>query len=81
MLYVSGEALVSELDRRGFAVASGSACIADSDRASHVLVAIGAFTGGNLRISLPFDCTIDDVDALVDALVLVVGQLRTEAGA
>ena len=81
VLYVSGEALVSELDRRGFAVASGSACVADSDRASHVLVAIGAFTGGNLRISLPFDCTINDVDALVDALVLVVGQLRTEAGA
>ncbi|MDD2817594.1 MAG: aminotransferase class V-fold PLP-dependent enzyme [Candidatus Nanopelagicales bacterium] len=81
VLYVSGEALVSELDRRGFAVASGSACVADSDRASHVLVAIGAFTGGNLRISLPFNCTIDDVDALVDALVLVVGQLRAEAGA
>lgn len=80
VLYVSGEALVSELDRRGFAVASGSACVADSDRASHVLVAIGAFTGGNLRISLPFDCTIDDVDALVDALAIVVHELRTEAG-
>ena len=81
VLYVSGEALVSELDRHGFAVASGSACVADSDRASHVLVAIGAFTGGNLRISLPFACTIEDVDALVDALVQVVGQLRAEAGA
>ncbi|CAB4667724.1 unannotated protein [freshwater metagenome] len=80
VLYVSGEALVSELDRRGFAVASGSACIADSDRASHVLVALGAFTGGNLRISLPFGCMRDDVDSLVDAIVTTVSQLRAEAG-
>jgi cysteine desulfurase len=80
VLYVSGEALVSELDRRGFAVASGSACVADSDRASHVLVALGAFTSGNLRISLPFGCTRNDVDALVDAIVSSVSELRTEAG-
>ena len=80
VLYVSGEALVSELDRRGFAVASGSACVADSDRASHVLVALGAFTGGNLRISLPFNCTRADVDALADAIVAVVAELRAEAG-
>lgn len=80
VLYVSGEALVSELDRRGFAVASGSACVADSDRASHVLVALGAFTGGNLRISLPFNCTRADVDALADAIVAVVAELRLEAG-
>ena len=80
VLYVSGEALVSELDRRGFAVASGSACVADSDRASHVLVALGAFTGGNLRISLPFDCSLEDVNALADAVTEVVRALRVEAG-
>ncbi|MFA7322977.1 MAG: aminotransferase class V-fold PLP-dependent enzyme [Candidatus Nanopelagicales bacterium] len=80
VLYVSGEALVSELDRRGFAVASGSACVADSDRASHVLVAIGAFTGGNLRISLPLGCSQQTIDGFVPVLSEAVQQLRTEAG-
>lgn len=76
ILYVSGESLVLELDRRGYAVASGSACVADSDRASHVLAAIGGFTGGNLRISLPLDCTEDTIDCFVDTLVEVVAELR-----
>lgn len=80
ILYVSGEALVLELDRRGFAVASGSACVADSDRASHVLAAIGGFTGGNLRVSLPFDCDAETVDSFVDALVEVVAELRKGTG-
>ncbi|PHX61528.1 MAG: aminotransferase, partial [Actinobacteria bacterium] len=39
VLYASGEALVTELDKRGFAVASGSACVADYARPSHVLAA------------------------------------------
>ncbi|MDO8731811.1 MAG: aminotransferase class V-fold PLP-dependent enzyme [Actinomycetota bacterium] len=80
ILYVSGEALVLELDRRGFAVATGSACVADSDHASHVLAAIGGFTGGNLRISLPFDCTEETADSFVDALVEVVAELRRGTG-
>jgi cysteine desulfurase len=80
VLYVSGEALVVELDRRGFAVASGSACVADSDRASHVLVAIGAFTGGNLRISLPSGCPDATIDRFADELADAVGALRREAG-
>ncbi len=80
VLYVSGEALISELDRRGFALASGSACVADSDRASHVLVAIGAFTGGNVRISLPFGCTQATVDGFIDAFTQAVAMLRIEAG-
>ncbi|MFN8046547.1 MAG: aminotransferase class V-fold PLP-dependent enzyme [Dermatophilaceae bacterium] len=52
-LYVDGEALVGELDRRGFAVASGSACTADTLQPSHVLAAIGALTHGNVRVTLP----------------------------
>lgn len=79
-LYISGESLVLELDRRGFAVASGSACVADSDRASHVLVATGGYTGGNLRVSLPFGCTVETVDDFLDQLIEVVALLRQEAG-
>jgi len=80
VLYVSGEALISDLDRRGFAVASGSACVADSDRASHVLVAIGAFTGGNVRISLPFGCAQATVDGFIEVFTESVALLRIEAG-
>ena len=51
-LYVDGEALVTELDRRGFGVASGSACTASTLEPSHVLAAMGALTHGNVRVSL-----------------------------
>ena len=50
-LYVDGEALVTELDRLGFEVASGSACTASTLEPSHVLAAMGALTHGNVRVS------------------------------
>ena len=46
VLYVDGETLTLELDRAGFAVASGSACSASSEHPSHVLAAMGALTHG-----------------------------------
>ena len=52
-LYVDGEALVGELDRRGFAVASGSACTSSTLEPSHVLAAMGVLTHGNVRVTLP----------------------------
>jgi cysteine desulfurase len=75
-LYVDGEALVTELDRRGFGVASGSACTASTLRPSHVLEAMGALTHGNVRVSLTRDTTRADVDALLDVLPEVVDRLR-----
>lgn len=75
-LYVDGEALVLDLDRRGFAVASGSACVADGERPSHVLAAMGAFTGGNVRITLPFGCTESTVDEFAGAFAEAVSELR-----
>lgn len=79
-LYCSGEALVTELDRRGIAVASGSACVADTERPSHVLAAIGALTGGNVRISLPFGCTDDTIDHFLREIVDVIKAVRADAG-
>jgi cysteine desulfurase len=79
-LYVDGEAIVTELDRRGFAVASGSACTASTLEPSHVLAAMGALTHGNVRVSLTRDTTEADVDRLVTVLPEVVGRIRDEAG-
>jgi len=76
VLYANGEALVTELDRRGFAVASGSACVVDSDRASHVLAAMGAFTGGNIRITLPYNCTQQTIDGFLTTLPDAVAAVR-----
>ncbi len=75
-LYVEGEALVTELDRRGFAVSSGSACTASSLEPSHVLAAMGALTHGNVRVSLARDTTEADVERLLAVLPGVVASLR-----
>ena len=79
-LYVDGEALVTELDRLGFAVASGSACTASTLEPSHVLAAMGALTHGNVRVSLGRDTDPADVHRLARELPGVVARLRTEAG-
>ena len=52
-LYVEGEALLTALDARGFAVGSGSACTSSALEPSHVLAAMGALTHGNIRLALP----------------------------
>lgn len=79
-LYVDGEALVSELDRRGVAVASGSACAASTLEPSRVLAAMGVLTHGNVRVSLTRDTSEADVDRLLSALPDVVRDLRSKAG-
>ncbi|HYG94416.1 MAG TPA: aminotransferase class V-fold PLP-dependent enzyme [Nocardioides sp.] len=77
-LYISGDELVSGLDRRGFGVASGSACTASALEPSHVLAAMGALTHGNVRLSLTRETTDEQVDALCALLPEVVSGLRAE---
>lgn len=79
-LYVDGEALVTELDRRGFGIASGSACTASTLAPSHVLEAMGVLTHGNVRLSLQRDTTPSDVGAFCDALPGLVADLRGRVG-
>lgn len=79
-LYVDGETLVTELDRLGFAVASGSACTASTLQPSHVLTAMGALTHGNVRVSLARETTPEDVRRFAEALRGVVDQIRSQAG-
>jgi cysteine desulfurase len=80
-LYVDGEALLTGLDRRGFAVSSGSSCTASTLEPSHVLVAMGALTSGNVRVSLHHATTAADVDAFLAALPPAVAEVRAELGA
>jgi cysteine desulfurase len=79
-LYVDGEALTVELDRSGFAVASGSACSASSDQPSHVLAAMGALTHGNVRIGVTRTTTAEEIERFLDVLPPIVRRLRASVG-
>ena len=79
-LYVDGESLVTELDRAGFAVSSGSSCTSSTLQPSHVLAAMGALTHGNVRVSLGRDVTPGDVERFLTVLTDVVTRLRGQAG-
>jgi cysteine desulfurase len=79
-LYVAGEAIVDVLNRRGFEVASGSACTASTLAPSHVLAAMRVLTHGNVRVSLTRDATDADVDAFLAVLPDAVAEIRRDAG-
>lgn len=80
-LYVDGEALLTELDRRGFAVGSGSACTSGTLEPSHVLAAMGALTHGNVRVVLPRGVDPSDAERFCDALPDAVAAVRAALGA
>ena len=85
LLYVDGEALVTELDRRGFAIGSGSACTSSTLEPSHVLAAMGVLTHGNVRVTLPLDPVAptlqDDVSRFIAELPGAVAAVRAQLGA
>ena len=77
--YVEGESITLHLDMRGFAVSTGSACFSRSLQPSHVILGIGGDperAHGSLRITLGRYNTMKDADAIADALVEVVTNLR-----
>ena len=77
--FIQGEPLVISLDLRGFAISSGSACSSGAVEPSHVLRAIGlsdAEARSSVRISLGETNTVDQVDALIDAVAESVAHLR-----
>ncbi|TMR29245.1 cysteine desulfurase [Nonomuraea zeae] len=79
-LYVDGEALLTELDKAGFAVSSGSSCTASTLRPSHVLEAMGVLTHGNVRVSLPRGASAAEVDRFLAVLPDMVRRIRQDAG-
>lgn len=65
---VEGETLVMALDRKGYAVASGSACSSDSTEPSHVLLAMGIeeyLARGAVRVSLGRENTLQQVESFL----------------
>jgi len=81
---IDSEPLLIALDLKGFAVSSGSACSSGATEPSHVLAAIGLTreqARSSVRFSLGRSNTVDQVDALIDAVVQVVSRLRKLAPA
>jgi cysteine desulfurase len=74
-----GEGQLLLLDTRGIAVASGSACVTKSLRASHVLEAIRldpALAQAGIIISLGQDHTEEDIDYVLETFPKVIAKLR-----
>ena len=77
---IDGEALVSGLSKRGFAISSGSSCTPDQVKPSHVLAAMGFDNQINVRISLPFSASDADILDFVKALNETMKELKESAG-
>ncbi|MFE0349994.1 cysteine desulfurase/sulfurtransferase TusA family protein [Streptomyces griseoluteus] len=80
-LYVDGEVLLTELDRAGFSVSSGSSCTSGTLTPSHVLKAMGVLSEGNVRVSLPPGVASEEVDRFLEVLPGVVAGVRSQLGA
>lgn len=77
--YIEGESLLLNLDLKGIAASSGSACTSGSLDPSHVLLAIGRsheVAHGSLRISLGLYNTEEEVDYVLEVLPEIVEKLR-----
>jgi len=79
-LGVNGEDLIIKLDEHGIAASTGSACSVHTQKASHVLKAMGfnhEQITGSLRISFGYMNTLDEVKQAVEVLKKVVAELRS----
>ncbi len=76
---IDGETLVIELDKAGFAVASGAACSSTSTEPSPTLLAMGVapeLARGAVRLSLGAHNSAEEIEAFMQALDATVARLR-----
>ena len=77
---VNGEDLIIKLDEHGIAASTGSACSVHTQKASHVLKAMGfnhEQITGSLRISFGYMNTLDEIDQTVEVLKNIISELRS----
>jgi len=77
---VNGEDLIIKLDEHDIAASTGSACSMHTQKASHVLKAMGfnhEQITGSLRMSFGYLNTLDEVEQTIDVLKKVVIELRS----
>ncbi len=76
---IAGETLLLQLDQKGVALSSGSACRAGKTGASHVLTAMGIpsdLAKNALRVSLCRDITVEKIDIFLEILRETLDQQR-----
>ncbi|TWH48908.1 cysteine desulfurase NifS [Sporomusa sp. KB1] len=79
-LYIEGESLLLNLDMKGIAASSGSACTSGSLDPSHVLLAMGLVhevAHGSLRVTLGRGNTEEDINYFLEILPEIVEKLRS----
>jgi len=77
---IEGESLVLQLDAKGIASSTGSACSSKKLEPSHVLMAIGlkeVDAHGSLRLSLGKENTEEEIDYVIESIKEVVERLRS----
>lgn len=76
---ISGESLLLNLDLKGVAASSGSACSSGSLESSHVLAAMGVdprLAQSSVRFSLGSENTTEEIDFVLSELPAIVERLR-----
>ncbi|VAW54166.1 Cysteine desulfurase [hydrothermal vent metagenome] len=79
ILGIDGEMLLMQLDRKGFAVSSGSACNSENKQPSHILLAMSVepnIAQGAIRVSFGEQNSPDNVNQLIDALQEIKQQFN-----
>jgi cysteine desulfurase len=77
--YIEGESILLNLDLKGVAASSGSACTSGSLEPSHVLTAMGyphEVAHGSLRLTLGKKNSDEDVDYVLEILPGIIEKLR-----
>ncbi|MBU4077211.1 MAG: cysteine desulfurase NifS [Euryarchaeota archaeon] len=77
--FIEGESMILNLDMKGVAASTGSACSSKSLEPSHILLATGLKheeAHGSLRFTLGHGNTQEDVDYVVSTLPEIVNKLR-----
>ena len=78
--YVEGESILLNLDMKGIAASSGSACTSGSLEPSHVLMAMGLpheIAHGSLRLTVGRENSDEDIDYVLEVLPGIVTKLRS----